>query len=52
MIDRVVGAPGHRKYIVGGINSRDKRMLQLAMAKLLNTKIIRYYPKINFMQVY
>ena len=35
-IDRYVGAPVSDKYVVGGSNSRDKRILKLAMTNILN----------------
>ena len=34
----------HGKYVVGGLNVRDKRMLKLAMAKLFNTELIHDDP--------
>ena len=40
IVDRALGAPGHGKYVVDGLNDRDKRMLKLAMAKLLNLELI------------
>ena len=52
IIDRAVGAPGHVKYVVGSHNSRDKQMHNLAMAKLLNTKLILDDPIFKLMQVH
>ena len=40
IIDRSVGSPGHGTYLVDGLNGRDKRMITLSMAKLLNPKLI------------
>ena len=40
IIDRAVGAPGHGKYLVDGLNTRDKRMLKSEMANLLTHKLI------------
>ena len=40
IIDREVGAPGRRKGVVYGLNSRDKLMLKLETAKLLNPELI------------
>ena len=36
IIDRVVGAPKHRKYVVDGLNAREKWMINLAMSKISN----------------
>ena len=53
IIDRAVGSPGHGKYVVDGLNDRYKWILKLSMAKILNTKLIRYDPIVfNFMQVH
>ncbi len=35
MIDRTVGAPGHGKYVVDGLNAVDKRFLSNAMFCIL-----------------
>ena len=40
LIERAVGSPGHVKYMVNDLNARDKWLLKLAMAKLLNPKLI------------
>ena len=40
VVDREVGAPGHGKYVVGGLNNRYKLMLRLEMEKLLNLELI------------
>ena len=40
IIDRSVVAPEHGKYVVDGLNDREKRMLKLIMTKLLNTELI------------
>ena len=39
IIYRLVRAPGHGKYVVDGMNSRDKHMLKLAIANLLNPEL-------------
>ena len=44
IIDRVVGAPGNRKYVADGLNDRDKLILKLSMAKLLNPELIQDEP--------
>ena len=44
IIDISVVAPVHGKDMDVGINSRDKRMLKLEIAELLNLKLVRYYP--------
>ena len=36
----LVGAPKHRKYLVGGLHDRYKRILKLAMSKILNPELI------------
>ena len=41
IINREVGAPGHGKYVVDGLNSRDKRVFKLAMANILNPRLIQ-----------
>ena len=41
IIDRAVRAPGNGKYLVDGMNDRDKWMLKLEMVKLLNPKLIQ-----------
>ena len=52
-MDISVGAPGHGKFIVDGMNSRYKQMLKLSMEKLSNPKISQYYQMlIKFMQVH
>ena len=40
IIVREVGLHGHGKYDVDVLNYRDKHMLKLAMAKVLNTGLI------------
>ena len=47
IVDRAVGAPGHVKDVVDGLNYRDKRMLTLSMERLLNPKLIRDVPNIS-----
>ena len=41
IIDISVGEPVCVKYVVDGMNSRDKRILKLAMLKLLSLKLIK-----------
>ena len=38
--NRPVGAPGHGKYSVYGLNSGDKLMLKLETEKLLNPELV------------
>ena len=40
VINKAVGVPGNVKYVVVGLNVRDKRMLKLAMENLLDTELI------------
>ena len=40
IIYRAVGAPEHGRYVVDGMNDRDKRMFKLAMANILKTELI------------
>ena len=40
IIDRAVGAPGHGKNAVEGMNARDKQKIKLEMAKLINLELI------------
>ena len=40
VIDRVVGAPGHGKYVVDGLNAIEKWIFKLSMTKLLNPELI------------
>ena len=48
-----MGAPVHRKDVVGGMNARDKRMLKSAMENIWITKLVRYDPKLfKFMQIH
>ena len=44
IIDIEVGSPGHGTDVVGVLYDRDKYMLKLAMAKLINPEIIRDDP--------
>ena len=41
IIDRAVGAPGHVKDVVSGLNARDKFMRKLSMENLFNPGFIR-----------
>ena len=53
IVDRAVGAPVHEKYYVHGMNDREKWMLKLAMANILNPELIHDYPNFyKFMQVH
>ena len=36
----MVGAPGHGKYVVDGLNYRDKQMIRLEMENILNSELI------------
>ena len=50
---RVVGAPGHVKNVVDGLNTRNKLMLKLETEDLLNPELISDDPDIfKFMQVH
>ena len=40
VIDRKIRAPGHGKDMVDGLNDRQKRILRLAMANILNPELI------------
>ena len=42
-VDISIGAPGHEKVVFDSLNARDKSISKLAIAKLLNTKIIQDY---------
>ena len=44
IIGKLVGAHVHGKYVVDGINTRDKYMLKLTIAKLLNPELIQDDP--------
>ena len=53
IIDRAVGEPVHVKYVIGGLNDRDNRMIKLATPKLLNPELIRDEPMFfKFIQVH
>ena len=53
IIDISVQSPGHGNDVVGGLNARDKRMLKLAIPKLLDINLIRDNPSFyEFMQVH
>ena len=52
IIIRSVGAHGNGKNVACGLNAIDKRMVKLAIANILNTKIIQDYPIFKFMQVH
>ena len=43
----MVGAPGHGKYVVDGLNYRDKQMIRLEMENILNSELIWYYPNLS-----
>ena len=46
IIYKAVGEPGHGKDVVDGMNVRDKRIIKLSMAKILNTELIYDDPNI------
>ena len=53
IIKRENGALGNGKYFVGGLNSRDKWIIQLAIVKILNSELICDDPNFyKFMQVH
>ena len=52
IIDRAVVAPGYGKYVVDGLNYRDKRVLKLEMLNLLNSNFICATQFFKFMQVH
>ena len=43
-IDRLVGVPVNGKYVVDGLNDRNKQIIKLEMTKLLNPELIRDDP--------
>ena len=47
IIDISVVSPGHGKYVVDGLNAREKRIPKLVMANLLNSKLIINGPKFS-----
>ena len=40
ILDRAAAAPEHGKYVVDGLNAREKRMPKIVTTKLLNPELI------------